>query len=97
MTQKRLILTGVLISVFLASIVSFYASSSPDGLERVGEDIGFIQNAQDSAVAGSPLADYAFAGIESVRLSSGLAGFIGVVATMGVAFGLFGLVSKKSK
>ncbi len=33
---------GLAVSLLLAGVVSYYASSSPDGLEKVAEDIGFI-------------------------------------------------------
>ncbi len=44
---------GIVVSLFIAGFVSFYASSSPDGLEKVAEDQGFIETAQDSANARS--------------------------------------------
>ncbi len=80
---------GLLISLFLAGVVSFYASSSPDGLEKVAGDIGFIDAAKDSPVAGSPLSDYGVAGVAGERLSVGLAGVLGLIATGVLAFGLF--------
>lgn len=80
---------GIVVSLLLAGAVSFYASSSPDGLEKVAEDQGFIDTAQDSAVAGSPLADYGVQGVDDDRLSVGLAGVLGVVVVLVVAFALF--------
>ncbi|MCU0301999.1 MAG: PDGLE domain-containing protein [Candidatus Nanopelagicales bacterium] len=80
---------GLVVSLALAGIVSFYASSDPDGLEKVAEDIGFIESAQDSATAGSPLSDYAAVGVEDPRLSVGIAGVVGVLLTAAIAFGLF--------
>jgi hypothetical protein len=83
------------VAVALAGVVSFYASSHPDGLEKVAEDQGFLDTARDSAVSGSPLSDYGISGIASERLSVGLAGVLGVLATAAVAFGLFRLLRKK--
>lgn len=80
---------GIAVSLIAAGVVSFYASSSPDGLEKVAEDHGFIETATDSANATLPTADYGIAGVESERLSVGLAGVLGVVVTIVVAFGLF--------
>lgn len=94
-SQRTFLWAGVALSLFLAGVVSYYASSNPDGLERVGEDIGFIDSAKDSAAAGSALADYGIAGIENARLSGGLAGVIGVLVTAAAAFGLFHLVKRK--
>ncbi len=85
---------GILVALILAGIVSFYASSSPDGLEKVATEQGLDTNVQDSAVADSPLADYGVAGVENERLGVGLAGVIGVGITFVVAGGIFLLVRK---
>lgn len=80
----------------LAGGLSFYASSSPDGLEKVAEDEGFLESAKDSALSNSPLADYGLAGLDSERLSVGIAGVIGVVVTAIIALALFTLIKKRS-
>ena len=85
-----------LAALSLAGGLSFYASSSPDGLEKVAEDEGFLESAQDSALSNSPLADYGLAGLDSERLSVGIAGVIGVVATAAIALALFTLIKKRS-
>lgn len=91
------VILGLILSVGLATVVSFYASSSPDGLERVAEDTGFADTAQDSAVADSPLADYGLAGADNERLSVGMAGIIGVGVTAAVGFGLFMVLAPRRK
>jgi cobalt/nickel transport protein len=96
-SAKRFYIGGALISLVLAGVVSFYASSHPDGLEKVASDIGFIETAKDPATAGSALADYGVAGVENERASVGLAGVIGVVATGAVATGLFIYLGKRKK
>lgn len=80
---------GLLVVLVVAGVLSGFASSSPDGLERVSIDKGFDQAAQDHALADSPLADYAVDGVDGGRLSTGLAGIIGVVITLAVSGGLF--------
>ena len=52
------------------------ASGSPDGLERVAEDQGFIDTAKDAPYA--VIADYVFPGIENEAVATILAGVIGV-------------------
>jgi hypothetical protein len=91
----RFYLSFFLVAAFLAGAISFYASSHPDGLEKVAETKGFLDTARDSAVSGSPLADYGVSGITSERLSVGLAGLLGVAATALCAFALFLLLRKK--
>jgi cobalt/nickel transport protein len=94
--QKSFLISGFIASLFLAGVVSFYASSNPDGLEKVAEDIGFIETAEDHTYAEGALADYGVKGVENPRLSTGLAGVIGVVATGVVSTGIFMLVRRKS-
>jgi cobalt/nickel transport system permease protein len=61
--------------------LSLLASGHPDGLEFVGDRLGFGGAAQDSAVAGSPLADYGVSGIDSLA-GTAIAGGLGVLATI---------------
>ena len=88
---------GLAVSLLLAGVVSYYASSSPDGLEKVAADIGLGEHAQESAVAGSPLSDYGVAGVENARMSVGLAGLIGVLLTGVLAFGLFAWLARRNR
>lgn len=93
---KKFYLLFFIAALSLAGGLSFYASSSPDGLEKVAEDEGFLESAEDSALSNSPLADYGLAGLDSERLSVGIAGVIGVVVTAIVALALFSLIKKRS-
>ncbi len=96
-SNKKFYLGGLLVSLVLAGVVSFYASSHPDGLEKVAEEIGFIETANDPATAGSALADYGLAGVENERASVGIAGVIGVAATGIVATSFFIYLGKRKK
>ncbi|MEY4291015.1 MAG: hypothetical protein RL130_957 [Actinomycetota bacterium] len=96
MKQKTFLIAGFVASLFLAGVVSFYASSHPDGLEKVAQDIGFSETAKEHTNADGTLADYGVKGVDNARLSTGLAGVIGVVATGVVSTGLFMLVRRKS-
>ncbi len=72
---------GLLLALLTAGFVSRFASSEPDGLERVAIDEGFADSATDHPLDDSPLADYAVEGFEDGDASTGLAGAIGVVIT----------------
>jgi cobalt/nickel transport protein len=87
--KNPLVVTGLILSLVLAGGVSYYASSQPDGLEKVAGDIGFLDSAKESAVEDGPLAGYGVAGVDNERISGGLAGVIGVASTAAVSFGLF--------
>ena len=95
--NKKFLAAGFLVSLFLAGVVSFYASSDPDGLEKVAEDIGFIETAKDHTYADGALADYGVKGIDNERASVGLAGVIGVIGTAVVGGALFIFIARKPK
>ena len=58
------------------TLIAPLASGSPDGLERVAEDQGFIDTARDAPY--SVIADYVFPGIQNEALATILGGVIGV-------------------
>ncbi|MEU9335019.1 energy-coupling factor ABC transporter permease [Streptomyces sp. NPDC048290] len=94
-SRRTLLLSGLAVSLVLAGFVSFYASASPDGLERVAEDKGFADSAEEHANADSPLADYGVRDVDDARLSGGLAGVIGVGATVVAGGAVFWAVRRR--
>lgn len=96
-SNRKFYIAGFVVSLFLAGVVSFYASSHPDGLEKVAGDIGFIETAKDHTNADGTLADYGVKGIENERASVGIAGAIGVFGTAVVAGVAFKLIARKPK
>ena len=87
--KNPLVLVGLALSLVIAGGISYYASSEPDGFEKSACEIGFLDTAEESPLAGSPLAEYGVAGVENERLSGGLAGVIGVASTAAISFGIF--------
>lgn len=86
---------GIVAALVLAGFVSFYASSSPDGLEKVAADKGIDKKTGEHASSDSPLADYGVKDISDARISGGLAGVIGVGATVVVGSGVFWAVRRR--
>jgi PDGLE domain len=78
----------------LAFFVSPYASSAPDGLERVAIDNGFADQAREHALADGPLADYSVSGVDGTGLSTGLAGLIGVTLCFLIGLSIVWLVRR---
>lgn len=77
------------VAVGLATAVSPYASSQPDGLEKVAGDTGFLDSGERHSIQDdSPISDYAFPGIENARLATGVAGFVGTLGIFVVGFGI---------
>ena len=85
---------AVAIAVTLAFFVSPQASSQPDGLNKVAIDKGFADTERSHALGDGPTAGYAVRGIDNERLSTGLAGLIGVTVTFAVGAGLFLVVRR---
>ena len=92
---RVLLVAGLLVALLLAGVVSFYASGSPDGLERVAEDKGFRDRADQHAVADGPLADYEAKGVENERLAGGVAGVTGALVVLLLAGGLTYVVRRR--
>ena len=74
-------------AILTATMLSPFASASPDGLEWVAEQYGFLTEGAPLFV--TPLADYAVPAITTAGLSTALAGLIGVllVAATGTLLG----------
>ncbi|HEU4512935.1 MAG TPA: PDGLE domain-containing protein [Nocardioidaceae bacterium] len=97
MRTRTFVLLGVLAALLVAGVASYFASSSPDGLEHVAEQAGFAEKAKDSAASGSPLADYEVTGVEHDALSGGLAGVTGALVVLALAGGLTFAVRRTSR
>lgn len=91
-TLTLFVVGGLIVVLGLAFFASPYASSSPDGLNRVAIDKGFADTEEEHAVADGPLAGYGVKGVDNEKVSTGLAGVIGVAITFGVGMILFGLL-----
>ncbi|WP_317443805.1 energy-coupling factor ABC transporter permease [Streptomyces collinus] len=94
-SRRGLWLTGLAASLVLAGFVSFYASASPDGLEKVAHDQGIDKKAEKHASDGSPLAGYGVKDVADARLSGGLAGVIGVGVTVVAGSAVFWTVRRR--
>ncbi|MCX4823702.1 energy-coupling factor ABC transporter permease [Streptomyces sp. NBC_01142] len=94
-SPRKLWLAGLATALVLAGFGSFYASASPDGLEKVAADKGIDKTVEEHAAADSPLADYGIKDISNARISGGLAGVIGVGATVVVGTGIFWVVRSR--
>ncbi|MGJ5673821.1 MAG: energy-coupling factor ABC transporter permease [Nostochopsis sp.] len=84
------------VSILLISgLLSLVASAWPDGLERVAENLGFINLAEQvRVIVPTPLADYSIEGLGS--LGTSIAGIIGSIVCFGVAFGIAQVVKPKN-
>lgn len=84
-TLPRVLVAILLVALFLAGFVSRYADSSPDGLEKTAEKLGFADTAGPHHTSGSPFADYA----------GPWAGIVGVLVVLVVAGALTWLLRRR--
>jgi cobalt/nickel transport system permease protein len=88
-TQQQLQgwLVPVVSILLIAGVLSLVASAWPDGLERVAEDLGFIDLADQVRVSvPTPFADYGIEGLGPIGTS--IAGILGSGVCFAVAFGI---------
>lgn len=88
MSRRAIVLVGLLVALVLAGVASYYASSDPDGLNKVAADQGFDSREKGHGLKDSPFAGYETTGVDDGRLSGGLAGVVGVGVTFLVVGGL---------
>lgn len=88
----RWALLGLSVALVLA-LLSPLASPHPDGLERVAEDLGFIEAARQAPYQVIP--DYTFPGISNPALATIAAGVAGTLVVFGVAVGLAALYRRR--
>jgi hypothetical protein len=87
-STRTLVVAGVLVALLLAGVVSFYASSAPDGLNRVAEDQGISRAERDHPGSDGPMAGYRARGVENDRLSGLVAGVSGALVVLALFGGL---------
>ena len=97
MTVRLFTVIALAVAVGLATAVSPYASSSPDGLEMVAEDKAFLEQGRVAPIQeDAPVPDYAFPGVDDARVATGLAGFFGTLGVFAVGYGI-AVVSRRRR
>jgi cobalt/nickel transport protein len=92
---KWVLVGSLLVALALAGIVSYYASSDPDGLTKVSEDKGFADTETDHGAKDGPFAGYAAKDVGNERLAGGIAGVVGVVVVLALGTGLVYVVRRR--
>jgi cobalt/nickel transport system permease protein len=86
------ILGGGLAIAALLALLSPFASGSPDGLERVAEDTGFLSSGLDPRY--NILPDYTIPGLDG-GLSTILAGLVGLLIVAALGYGIATLLRRR--
>ncbi|MFH1612918.1 MAG: PDGLE domain-containing protein [bacterium] len=93
--MKKIILLGLFISIALVFFIAPFASSSPDGLEKVGQDKGFLHKGEGQEVFNAPFPDYTISWIQNEKISTSLSGLIGIFFTFLIIYILGYFVKKQ--
>jgi hypothetical protein len=76
---------ALVVAILVGTFASPFASKSPDGLDHTAEAKGFAKKEAKDAWSYAPMKEYAYPGIKSKGVSTGLSGLIGVLITLAVA------------
>lgn len=95
MRTRTFVVVGILATLLVAGVGSYWASTHPDGLQHVAQKAGFAHKAEDSAAKRSPLSGYQVEGVENPAVGRGLAGVIGALVVLTLAGGLTYVVRRR--
>ena len=87
---------GLVVALGLVIFIAPFASSWPDGLEKVAETLGFSSAESSTALVPSPLADYGIPGVSSPNVSTILAGVVGTLVAFLLSYVLVRLVTSRT-
>ncbi|GAC1471921.1 MAG: hypothetical protein NVSMB9_18570 [Isosphaeraceae bacterium] len=89
---------GLVIALAVGVFVAPYASEHPDGLEFVGEKIGFLKG-EAPAILRVPIPDYEFPGLANVSLkaATAAAGLVGTLVVFGSGLLVASLVARQAR
>jgi PDGLE domain-containing protein len=81
------------LAIGLGTALSPFASSSPDGLEKVAERKAFLDEGRSQHK--SLLHSYAIPGVRDARLATGLAGFAGTIGVFAIGYGIAAVARRR--
>ena len=91
--RARWWMAGLAIAALVVIVLAPLASSEPDGLERVAEDRGFIEQAEGALYEILP--DYTVPGLEDPAVTTIVAGLAGVAIVFVLMWGLGALLARR--
>lgn len=93
--MRRFTILALAVAICLGVALAPFASSSPDGLEKVAERQGFADRGRLAPVQErAPVPDYAFPGVADARLATALAGLGGALAVFLIGAGVVAVVRR---
>lgn len=96
--MKRTAWLGILlVALGVAAVLAPFASSWPDGLEKVAEMLGFAHRAEMAPLASAPIPDYEMPGVSNPRFATTVAGVVGTVLVFAGVYGLAALLAARRR
>ncbi|GAW92729.1 PDGLE domain-containing protein [Calderihabitans maritimus] len=95
--MRKEVIIGLLLAILVAVLLAPFASSLPDGLERVAEDLGFIDAQKAPTINVALMEDYVMPGVANIQVATSLAGLFGVIITFVASYWVGKLISGKIK
>jgi hypothetical protein len=93
--MRRFTILALAVAIALGTAFSPFASSKPDGLEKVAKEQGFLDRGRIApAQERAPVPGYAFPGVEDARLATGLAGLAGAIGVFLLGAGVAAVVRR---
>ncbi|MCL4376860.1 MAG: PDGLE domain-containing protein [Actinobacteria bacterium] len=95
--DRIFILLFAIAAVIVGLFLSPFASSYPDGLEKVAQNLGFADKASNFVNFKFIIPDYLFPGIKSTFWQTSLAGFFGILiifAVFAIILGVLSIINK---
>ena len=93
--MRRFTILALAVAILLGAALAPFASSSPDGLERVAAEQGFADRGRLAPVQRhAPAGGYAFPGIDDAHVATGLAGLAGALGVFLLGAGLVAVVRR---
>jgi cobalt/nickel transport system permease protein len=90
---------GLGVALAVAVFLAPFAYDKPDGLEFVGEKLGFLRGDSSPSPFPAPIPEYELKvpGMEHVKLATAAAGLVGTLVVFGVALGMARVLPHRQK
>jgi cobalt/nickel transport system permease protein len=82
---REFVAYGLLVALAIAVFASPFASTAPDGLEKVAQTHGFADRAAPQPLVAAPVPDYAVPGIGRAGVATAVAGLLGTVVVFALS------------
>jgi cobalt/nickel transport protein len=91
------IIVALLVCLLIAFLLSPFASSSPDGLEKAAEKLGLLHLGEASVWMHSFMPDYSIPFLGETKLSGMVAGLIGTLLIFGLGWGIGMILARRKR